>query len=125
MRSARGSTGWWIGWPKPGILLAAARGSRAAIASTASPGSAPLVDALAGIDEHGAAELGGAEDDAAGAEDAGGDGGLQRFGGGVVSHARRDRRRRQAVLGDGDEEEVEEIALVRRSARGRSSRRKK
>ena len=36
----------------------------------------------------------------------------EQFGGSVVSHARRDHRRCQAVLGDGDEEEVEEIALV-------------
>ena len=42
---------------------------------------------------------------------------LERIGRGVVGHARGDRGRRQSVLGDGDEQEVEEEALRRRSAR--------
>ncbi len=56
--------------------------------------------------------LGGAEDDRARAEDPGGDGALQRAGVGGERHPRGDVRRHHPVLGDRDEEQVEEEALV-------------
>ena len=58
------------------------------------------------------ARLGGAEDDGAAAEDACRDGALQRSRIGVERHARGDVGRHHPVLGDRDQQEIEEVALV-------------
>ena len=63
------------------------------------------------------AGLGGAEDDRAAAEDPGRDRALQRVGVGRERHARGDVRGHHPVLGDRDEQQVEEVALVLASAR--------
>ena len=100
-----------MGWPKPGILPPRPRMSAAIAVTTASRVLAGR-DALRRRDQNVAAELRRAEDHRAAAEDAGGERALERLRVGVVGHARGDRGRRQPVLGDGDEEQVEEEALL-------------
>ncbi len=56
--------------------------------------------------------LGGAEDHRAAAEDPGSDGALERVRVGGERHPGRDVRRHQPVLGDRDEQQVEEVALL-------------
>ena len=110
IRSARGSTGRCTGWPKPGTLPPAAWISRAIRSPTARaprprrPAAAPR--------EQPRAVLRRAEDDRAAAEDPGRDRALQRLGVGGERHPRGDVRRHQPVLGDRDEQQVEEEALV-------------
>ena len=84
-----------------------------------SPGRVNLLDDLARLAtgrtrllEQPRARLGRAEDDRAGAEDPRRDGTLQRSGIGGERHPRRDVGRHQPVLGDADQEQVEEEALL-------------
>ncbi len=119
IRSARGSTGLCSGWPKPASGFLAARCSRA-IASAASSGVAPASIRFSVCSSRARGLARRAEDDRAAAEHAGGDRALQRRRVGGVGHARRLHARRQAVLGERDQREVEEEALVgRRHAAGR------
>ena len=83
------------------------------------PGRANLLDDLARLAtgrprvlEQPRARLRRAEDDRAGAEDPGRDRALQRARVGRERHPRRDVGRHQPVLGDADQEQVEEEALL-------------
>ena len=107
IRSARGSSGLCTGWPKPGSLAAA----RTARISRATPRVVAGGARLRRLEQP-RALLGGAEDHRAGAEDPGGDGALQRVRVGGQRHPRGDVGGHHPVLGDRDEQQVEEVALV-------------
>ena len=111
IRSARGSSGRWTGWPKPGALPPAAWISRA-ISSATAAGVAAGDDLRLRLLEQPRARLGRAEDDRAAAEDPRRDGALQRSGVGGERHARGDVGRHHPVLGDRDQEQIEEEALL-------------
>ena len=111
MRSARGSSGRWTGWPNPGALPPDAWIARATSSATAA-GSPPATHPLLRRVEQAGARLGRAEDDRAAAEDPGRDGALQRSGVGGERHPGGDVGRHHPVLGDRDEQQVEEVALL-------------
>ena len=107
MRSARGSTGVWTGWPKPGIFPPASW-----IVRTIS------LRLAVGLEEP-RALFGGTQNDRSCAEDSGGDGSVQRPWVGRERHARCDVGRHHPVLRDRDEQEIEEEPLIlRRLAAG-------
>ena len=111
MRSARGSRGRWTGWPKPGARSPASWIAVAA-RSAAAVGVVARLHARLRLDQELRAQLGGAEDDRPAAEDPGGDRALERSGIGREGHPGRDVRGHHPVLGDGDQEQVEEVALL-------------
>ncbi len=111
-RSARGSTGRCIGWPKPGTACRRARGLPAATVSMASSGVPPASTPPRLRPAACRSSPRGAEHHRAAAENAGSDAPLQRSGIGVIGHPRGDGRRGQPVLGDGDQQEIEKEALV-------------
>ena len=76
------------------------------------PASSPASTPRLRLDQELRAQLGGAEDDRPAAEDPGGDGALKRPGIGGERHPGRDVRGHHPVLGDGDQEQVEEVALL-------------
>ena len=82
-------------------------------------GRAPAGHLLLGVLEQPCARFRGAEHDRPASEDPGRDGTLQRVGVGGKGHPSRDVRRHHPVLGDRDQQDVEEEALVvRRLAAG-------
>ena len=76
-------------------------------------GVAARRDLRLGLHEEAGAGLGRAQDHGAAAEDARRDGALERAGVGGERHPRGDVRGHHPVLGDRDEQQVEEVALVR------------
>ena len=111
MRSARGSSGRCTGWPNPGALPPDAWIARA-ISSATAAGSPPAATFACASSSSRAHSLGGAEDDRAAAQDPRRDGALQRSGVGGERHPRGDVGRHHPVLGDRDEQQVEEVALL-------------
>ena len=106
-----GRAGGGPGGRSPGSLPPAAR-MPCAISLATAAGASPARPARCASLEQPRALLGRAEDHRAAAEDPRRDGALQRARVGGERHPRGDVRRHHPVLGDRDEQQVEEVALV-------------